>query len=220
MKRIVFMMISAVVVLGACAQDRLYIEDFNIAPGETCTVSILLDNENAYTAFQTDIYMPEGLTIEQEDGEYIFDLTNRKANDHNIASQLQADGAIRVMSYSPGIKAYSGNSGPLVTFMVTADNDFTGPAVIQMKTILLITTAGVELSFADEECMVNASTSILKGDVDGDGEVSISDVSALIDYLLNGEAESFNAANADVDEDNEIAIADVTALIDMLLGAA
>lgn len=214
------MMISAVVAFGASAQDRLYIEDFNIAPGETSTVSIFLDNENAYTAFQTDIYMPEGLTIEQEDGEYIFDLTSRKARDHNIASQLQADGAIRVMSYSPGIKAYSGNSGPLVTFMVTADNDFTGPAAIQMKTILLITTAGVELSFADEECMVNTSTSSLKGDVDGDGEVSISDVSALIDYLLNGEAENFNAANADVDEDNEIAIADVTALIDMLLGAA
>ena len=69
---------AVVSLLCAAATDRFYIEDFSIAPGETRTVSILLDNEAAYTAFQTDIYMPNGLTIEMEDGDYIFDLTDRK----------------------------------------------------------------------------------------------------------------------------------------------
>ena len=57
----------------------------------------------------------------------------------------------------------------------------------------------------------------LRGDVDGDGEVAIADVSALIDYLLTGNAEGIVLANADCDEDGEIAIADVSALIDYLL---
>ena len=55
------------------------------------------------------------------------------------------------------------------------------------------------------------------GDVDDDGEVTISDVTALIDYLLNSDATGINLQAADVDEDGAIAIADVTTLIDMLL---
>ena len=55
------------------------------------------------------------------------------------------------------------------------------------------------------------------GDVDGDGDVAIADVSALIDYLLNGDATGLNLDAADVDQDGEIAIADVSTLIDMLL---
>lgn len=54
------------------------------------------------------------------------------------------------------------------------------------------------------------------GDVDEDGEVSISDVTVLIDYLLTGEV-YINENAADVDGDGTISIADVAALIDMLL---
>ena len=53
------------------------------------------------------------------------------------------------------------------------------------------------------------------GDVNGDGEIGISDVSALIDMLL-GTGTGFEV-NADVDDDGEVAISDVTALIDILL---
>ncbi len=55
------------------------------------------------------------------------------------------------------------------------------------------------------------------GDVDNDGEVNISDVTALIDYLLSGNAEGLNLQAADVDGDTDINISDVTALIDKLL---
>lgn len=215
MKRFLSFVVLGAMALGAAATDRFYIEDFAIAPGETQTVSIMLDNEIAYTAFQTDIYLPSGLTIEQEDGDYIFDLTTRKSRDHIIASQVQADGAIRVMSYSNRINPFSGNSGALVTFNVTAASDFVGPATVWLKNTLFTTTAGVEIPFNDEECIVSIPASVNKGDVDGDGEVMISDVTALIDYLLNGA--SINMNNADVDGDNLINISDVTALIDLLL---
>ena len=55
---------------------------------------------------------------------------------------------------------------------------------------------------------------VMRGDVDGDEEVSISDVTALIDYLLSG---TEAPAAADCDLDNEVAIGDVTTLIDYLL---
>lgn len=55
---------------------------------------------------------------------------------------------------------------------------------------------------------------VIRGDVDGSGEVTIADVTALIDILL-GEEEA--PAAADCNGDNSVTIADVTALIDYLL---
>ena len=58
----------------------------------------------------------------------------------------------------------------------------------------------------------------LIGDVNGDGEVNISDVTTLIDYLLGREGEGFDREAADLNHDDEINISDVTELIDLLLG--
>lgn len=170
MKKSILFVVMAIATLCATATDRFYIEDFSISAGETRTVSIMLENETAYTAFQTDLYLPAGLTVEQEDGDCIFDLTSRKGRDHNIATQVQADGAIRIMSYSPTIKAYSGNSGALVTFNVTATEDFTAPTTIQLKNTLLTTKNGVEVAFNDETCNVTSDV-VLK---DLTGEIFIS----------------------------------------------
>lgn len=53
----------------------------------------------------------------------------------------------------------------------------------------------------------------LPGDVNGDGEVNISDVNALIDVILIGHV---NKA-ADVNADGEVSISDVNAVIDLIL---
>ena len=55
----------------------------------------------------------------------------------------------------------------------------------------------------------------LKGDVNGDGEVNIADVNALIDILLTGVDNS--EGRSDVNEDGEVSIADVNTLIDIIL---
>ena len=57
---------------------------------------------------------------------------------------------------------------------------------------------------------------VLMGDVDSSGEVDIADVTLLIDYLLNGQAE-IDMVAADLNQDEDISIADVTDLIDLLL---
>ena len=57
----------------------------------------------------------------------------------------------------------------------------------------------------------------LKGDVDGDGKVTIGDVSDLIDLLL-GNSGIYNA-NGDMDDDGQNTIGDVADLIDLLLGS-
>ncbi len=56
---------------------------------------------------------------------------------------------------------------------------------------------------------------VVRGDVDGNGSVEITDVTALIDHLLMGLP--INQANADCDQNGILNIADVTSLIDYLL---
>ena len=57
----------------------------------------------------------------------------------------------------------------------------------------------------------------LPGDVDGDTEVGIADVNALIDIILGGNG---NTAAADVNGDGAINIADVNAIIDIILSGS
>ena len=57
---------------------------------------------------------------------------------------------------------------------------------------------------------------VIRGDVNGDGTVNISDVTALIDYLLTRDNETMPDA-ADVDKNGVVSISDVTALVDCLL---
>ena len=57
----------------------------------------------------------------------------------------------------------------------------------------------------------------LRGDANDDGNVSIADVSVLIDYLLSHDASALNLGNADCNLDENVSIADVSALIDYLL---
>ena len=65
--------------------------------------------------------------------------------------------------------------------------------------------------------LVGGGNEPLIGDVNGDGEVNIGDVTAIIDYLLGTAGVNFNVEAADVNRDGEVNIGDVTAIIDMLL---
>lgn len=127
---------SIFVCISASAENKFYIEDFSIEAGETKELEILLTNDVAFSAFQADIYIPEGLTVYQEDGEYIFDLSDRKYRDHTLSAALQDDNAIRLLSYSTKVKNYSGNEGALVYFTVTADEDFSGTHQIEIRNIV------------------------------------------------------------------------------------
>ena len=81
-------------------------------------------------------------------------------------------------------------------------------------------TATITVSAADgwgnpDSCEVIVYTD--SGDVNSDGYVNISDVTALIDYLLSGIPYGVNLTGADCNNDSNINISDVTTLIDYLL---
>ena len=221
MKRsIIYFALVFTVALTAAGRDRLFIEDFNIQAGETLQVPVILLNDTAYTGFQTDLYLPEGLSLDMEDDEYIIDLTSRKTSSHTVASRLLSDGAIRIYVSSINAREFSGNNGAIMILTLTAADDFTGQAVIELKNSICAEAIGTRHVLENEICLVNpGQIPSVRGDVDGDGRVSIDDVTELISILLSGQAASA-VDYADVDESGKVSIDDVTALISYLLSGS
>jgi hypothetical protein len=77
----------------------------------------------------------------------------------------------------------------------------------------MVIVGSVDGTAIPDSCLVTVYTEI--GDVNSDGYVNISDVTALIDLLLGGG--TINNPAADFNNDTNVTISDVTALIDYLL---
>ena len=72
----------------------------------------------------------------------------------------------------------------------------------------------------DNMTLVINKVEFVRGDVDNSGEVRIGDVTALINYLLSGDASQINTQAADCDKSGDVKIGDVTALINYLLSGS
>ena len=74
------------------------------------------------------------------------------------------------------------------------------------------------LNYADMKLKIEKAASTVKlGDVNGDGDVNVNDVTVLINYILGKNPTPFIEANANVNGDEGINVNDVTALINMIL---
>lgn len=198
------------------SDDRLYIEDFTIEPGETLSVPVLLINNVVYSGFQTDLYLPDGLYVDMEDDEYIIDLTSRKDYSHSVACYGQSDGAIRIYVSSMSTASFSGNSGAILTINLSASDSFHGPATISLKNTICAEPIGTKHILQDEVCIVSSSASgVFAGDLDGNGRVTIDDLAIMINLLLTDEIPV--NGGADVNGDGQISIDDLAELINILL---
>ena len=130
----------------ADSSNSLFIENFTIAEGETRQIAIMLNNNAAFSAFQADIYLPEGLEFVEAT------LSDRKA-DHSLASRVRVDGSVRLLSYSLGVNAFAGSEGELVYLTVKATDNFVGDFQIEIDNIIFVqpnqTTCYLEPTVAD-----------------------------------------------------------------------
>ncbi|MBQ6189332.1 MAG: endonuclease [Bacteroidaceae bacterium] len=81
-------------------------------------------------------------------------------------------------------------------------------------------TGGTNRINIDNICMTHyvEPEPILIGDVNGDKQVSIADVTMLVNIILGKTTEGYDTKVADVNGDKQITIADVTALVNIILG--
>ena len=200
--------------LQAYAADRLYVNNLCIKPGQTTTVTVQMLNELDYTAFQTDIRLPEGLSVVMNDGELGFSLSSRATSGHQISSLLRDDGTIRVIAYTFDVKPFAGTSGALFSFQVTAGEGFEDTSTITCCNSLFTTVDGDEVALPDVSCLVINGT---LGDVNRDGTINIADINMVVNIILGANVSDQIMTLADVNCDGAVTISDINLLINMIL---
>ena len=112
-------------------EHRLYIEPFNIAPGERAEIAVLMENTgDKFSQMQFDLTLPEGISIVQEFDEELFgdvplikhgSRTSSKAYD--ITCRPEGDG-VKIMCATENINAYFlRESGDVLLITVEAAAD-------------------------------------------------------------------------------------------------
>ncbi len=197
--------------------NYLSLNDAEALHGDTIVIPVAMINAESIISFQTDIFLPEGLEIVQEDGDYLIDPSSRMTHTHSIMSNDVSSGAVRVMCYSSNYKPFTGNSGDdLFYITVKVADDAEGDYIIQLKNTLLTNTDFADLAAPDVAATVNVKAYLL-GDANNSGTVTITDVVVTAQYVMEMNPSPFIFAAADVNFDNNITVADVSRIVWMVL---
>lgn len=144
MKKIFMIAIATMTAIAAFAQDHLEIKDFSIMPGESKTITLdLVSAKEEYVAFQCDIMLPEGLTINKNKrGAFLINFNAEEeradATSHTLSAAEQEDGTIRFLCYSTQNYTFLGTSGAIVDIPVTASSDMaTGEYTIEIRNAMI-----------------------------------------------------------------------------------
>lgn len=105
--------------------NAFYIPSTILSAGAQQTLNINLKNVNEITAFQFDLILPMGITVNtilNDDDEQIpyIQLTNRKKSRHQLSCIQQEDGSYRIVAISMNNQTFIDNDGAIVTVNVTA----------------------------------------------------------------------------------------------------
>lgn len=216
--RTLVVLVAVVYSTGVRANDELSVmTTATLRPGSTGQVAIMLENTTPYVAFQFDISLSEGLSIAQSGGKYGLSLTSRASTNHQITTRITSNGSLRVAAYSMPNTPFSGQTGAVLLIDINVDENCGNEGIINLRNIRFTTTDIKELKFSDVTAILPIG--YLPGDANDDGEVTIADVVAVVNFITtNGNpAGQFIESAADVDGVEGITIDDAIAIVNMIL---
>lgn len=155
--------------LGNVHENKLYIEDFKIAIGQTLTIPVILENETDFTAFQTDIYLPEGLSI--VDGS--CRLSDRFTSMHKLSVKSFSDGRVRIVCLAENSTSFAVNPGPILTFDIRADKRAADVCKIELRNNIFATSNAHELVLDNSETEVTTERAMVTGIIVNPGSAAI-----------------------------------------------
>ena len=156
-------MLLAMGCIAAFAQgNKLYIEDFDIAPGETKTLDIILENEDPVSSLQFDITFPTGLSYVEESLERVTSRITRTS--HSIVAAKQGENVYRmgILSTSSEManSAVKLKEGALLRIKVKAGIDYKGSSIQITDIIGSNGTVSPSVRLNMDACEVNAGVHV------------------------------------------------------------
>lgn len=192
-----------------------------LSVGETANLTISLTNEgdDVYNGFQFDLYLPEGITLDKKNSNYVYQFSDRyTATGMSISIRSLGKGWYRIICYSFANICITGNEGALLTLTMKAPDELpSGDLTGLLSEVLLSRLDGKGIDCESSEFTIQTSR-VRLGDVNLDKEVNLTDALLVVDYVLGIVNPQFHFAPADMDGNKAIELTDALKIIDIILG--
>lgn len=166
---------DTVMVNESYLDNVLKIESTKAYKGMLLTLPVNLINYQTIASFEFDLSLPEGVTLQDKP------LADRSENHKRTCEQL-GDGTWHFAVQSPDGSVFDGNEGIVLYLILDVNDDIPyGDHSIELSDIVFTTADGTEIRTKDVIAIMNISTT---GDVNGDGVINVSDITALINYVM------------------------------------
>ncbi len=216
----IFLLMALLAMAGNASADELVISDFSISPGETKTISIALDNPtNDYIAFEFWMRLPDGVRIVYDDDDFLMaTLNSSRADRHELeVKEPDNDGVYHFLCYSNRNNTFREKSGEIISLTVKcAEDAVDGSYEASLYNLIFSDPNKVQVDLPDVSFDITI-VGVSPGDANGDGEVSIADAVAVVNYILGNHSDFFVFNAANVDGDSEITISDAFAIVNIIL---
>ena len=176
-------------------------------------VTINMQNSSPIVALQFDVHWVEGMTT----NESLLKLSSRTTN-HQVALTKVDDKTYRVFIYSNTNAPIVAGEGSLLSILY---NKVSEQVLYEPTTILIDNVILSTLEEQNRASSITASLAIeadgLRGDANGDGRVTVTDVVSIVEYLQGRQPTAFVKTLADVNQDGEITITDIVGVINLIM---
>ena len=196
-----------------------FAETLKAAIGSEFRLPIEMNNVDPITGVQFDLYLPEGMTLsEDEYGDYLIELSDRTTvRRHAVASRVMPDGALRVVVSSQQNAAFEGNNGTLLTLVLFPKSTMeAGDHDVELKNIVLTDPDAKRYAAADMKSIITVSAYTM-GDVNNDGYIDVADLAGVVRFILENADASLVFNAADMDGNGVVEINDYAALVNVIL---
>lgn len=211
-------------------ENVLYINDVETSQGSELTLPLNMKNaEENITAFECKVYLPEGVewayTIDKRGNKIFvqptFNEERTDANYHTINSIKQMeDGGYYVIVYSDKKEIILDKDGAILYMpLIVSEEIEAGDYNIFVKDIVMV-NENTEQVIVGKTVSKLTIPSYTIGDANDDKMINITDVVAVISYMLQENPSPFIFKAADVNCDDMINVTDVVGIIDIMTSGA
>ena len=202
--------------------NKLTVTNMTQCSGGRGVLNVLLTDEEIIMGFQFDLQLPTGVTVAENEGKLLAQLTGNAVNTHSISSTKVSDGLYRFVVTPQGSRAISQAIGDGMTITIDVADEVavgTYPMTISDIEMTVKKTGNVYEDIHPKNSTATLTvTEAVMGDVNGDGRVSVTDVISMNSYILEEEPAQFIRKVADLNGDGRVTITDMVQVIDIILG--